>query len=138
MRGLIAIQKPDRFRLRVFGPGGISLFDLLSLPSGVEILSSIRDATDPQLRALFTSIAEDLRVAYDLGSSAAQVTAVEGDHVVRTNSDRSVTLSGFVATNGAVTFTDMKIENLRLHYRVHVKVSHLSLNPVLDSLLFDK
>src|SRR5689334_15838596 len=28
VRGMIAVERPDRFRLQAFGPGGIVLFDL--------------------------------------------------------------------------------------------------------------
>ena len=138
IRGLIAILRPDRFRLRVLGPGGIALFDLLSLPEGVHIVQSIRNATDPRSRELFSSIAEDLRLAYDLRGHAPATTTLEANRVVARSDSRVVTLGHFVSQDSAALFTDLQIDNRTLHYQVHVKVSNLRVNPPLDPDMFNK
>ncbi|MCU1281583.1 MAG: glycosyltransferase [bacterium] len=43
LRGLIAVERPDRFRLRALGPGGITLFDVVSVGGEVRIIESIKD-----------------------------------------------------------------------------------------------
>ena len=42
LRGVVAVQQPDRIRLRALGPGGITLFDLLSVGGRVKVLESVR------------------------------------------------------------------------------------------------
>ena len=83
MRGLIAVQRPDRFRLRALGPAGLTLFDVISVGGEVQVVESIKDPNASALGKILPSMAGDLQAAYDLEPRPAERTvAHEGDETV--------------------------------------------------------
>ena len=66
IRALIAVQRPDRFRLRALGPAGITLFDIVDVGGRVRVLESIKDPNSGALAKTLPSMAADLSAAFDL------------------------------------------------------------------------
>jgi hypothetical protein len=66
-KGVIAVRRPGAFRLRVLGPAGIDLFDLLYLSGKVKILH-VADMLkrSSKLPQILSSVAEDIRTIYRL------------------------------------------------------------------------
>ncbi|HEX9103206.1 MAG TPA: glycosyltransferase, partial [Polyangia bacterium] len=42
LRGLIAVERPDRFRLRALGPAGLTLFDIVSVGGQARVIEAIK------------------------------------------------------------------------------------------------
>lgn len=129
MRGIIAIERPDRFRLRALGPGGITLFDLIDVGGQVTVVHSIKDPSNSTLGTLVRSMAEDLAAAYDLeprppGRSISH----RGDSVVIREPGRVV----------QETPSRIEIDNTAHHYKVQVVVSHVENDVPLDPNLWSK
>ena len=72
LRGVIVVERPGRFRLRALGPGGITLFDLLSVDGRTTVVQSLRDPEGELFSRLLGSIAGDLASAYDLRSRPSE------------------------------------------------------------------
>jgi hypothetical protein len=127
LRGLIAVERPDRFRLRALGPGGITLFDIVDVNGQVRVLQSIRDPNSSSLQAVIESLAGDLQAAYDLMPRPA---------------DRSVGKVGkevIVQENGRTireTPHYIDIENKNGNYKVHVDVGSVEKDVKLDPTLW--
>jgi hypothetical protein len=85
LRGVIAVQRPDRFRLRALGPAGITLFDIVDVAGNVRVLQSIKDPNAGALARILPSMAADLSAAYDLEPRPPErrVEHSDGETVVR-------------------------------------------------------
>lgn len=138
LRGLLAVERPDRFRLRALGPGGITLFDVLSVAGRVKVVEAIRDVTkDPTLGEVVRSMAGDLAAAYDLAPRPPdRQVAVEGDAVVVREPGRTVRLSDFRAVGAERYPARVDIENDARHYRVTVESGETTLDEPLAPALF--
>lgn len=139
LRGVIAVEEPDRFRLRALGPGGITLFDLLSIAGHTEVLRAIRDPRSSALGPIIDALAGDLQAAYRLAPAppGRRVTIEKGRVVVR-EPGRTVTLSGFVRVGGKPVATRIDVDNQARGYTVHVEVSQLAVDEPLDPALFSR
>ena len=137
LRGLIAVLRPDQFRLRALGPAGLTLFDLLVKDGKPTVVSAIRSPSDgasgQTLADVITSLAADLACAYALAPSAERTLRLEGDTVVVEEPGRKVRLSRF--SGDKPTWHRAEIEAAR--YRVTVEVSRVELDPVIDSAMWD-
>ncbi|HEY7957843.1 MAG TPA: hypothetical protein VII38_21220 [Polyangia bacterium] len=139
LRGVIAIERPDRFRLRALGPGGITLFDLLSVGGKVEVLKAIRDPRSSQLGPIITALAGDLQAAFRLTPAPpGRKVAIEDGAVVVREPERTVRLTGWRKVSGRAVATRIEIENPGRHYTVHVEVSNIEVDPALDPALFSR
>ena len=49
VRGLIAVERPDRFRLQAFGPGGVTLFDLIKVGGDIRVVQGMGELRRPAL-----------------------------------------------------------------------------------------
>jgi hypothetical protein len=126
LRGLIAVARPDRFRLRALGPGGITLFDIVDVQGQVRVLEALKDPNSSSLRRVLESLAGDLSAAFDLEPRPA---------------DRHVSQSGETVTTVTIEEKDrvvnetaqtIDIDNKRENYRVHVDVSSVEMDVPLD------
>jgi hypothetical protein len=129
LRGLIAVERPDRFRLRALGPGGITLFDVMSVHGEVTVLQALRDPNAPALARIIESMAGDLDAAFDLtprptGRTVGRV----GDEVVVTEPGRTV----------RETPERIQIDNAAMQYKVTVTVRAVETNVPLDPKMFVK
>jgi hypothetical protein len=137
LRGVIAVEQPDRFRLRALGPGGITLFDLLSIGDQVKVLQAIRDPERASLRPILESIVGDLRAAFQLSPAPAERrAAIEGDAVVIRDPDRTVRLSRFARVAGQSVPLRLEIDDRARGYTVIVDVSQVALDVPLDPALW--
>jgi hypothetical protein len=113
LRAVIAIQRPDRFRLRALGPGGITLFDLVAVAGRVKVLEAIRDSSS--LGEIIQSMTGDLQTAYRLTPRPP-----DGEREVKRAPGR------------------IEIENRARHYHVTVESSDERRDEPLDPALFSE
>ena len=66
VRGMVAVERPDRFRLQAIGPGGITLFDLIKVGGDVKVVQSMAGADSSLQQKVLLSIGADLSAMYDL------------------------------------------------------------------------
>jgi hypothetical protein len=130
LRGAIAVEQPDRFRLRALGPGGITLFDLRVVGASVKVLQAIRDPSKSVLGEIIESLAGDLRAAFFL------VGRRENNSMVVEDTERTVTLSHFVRVAGKAVASRIDIVNRAHHYTVAVDASNFEIDSPLDPALF--
>ncbi len=137
LRGVVAVERPDRLRLRALGPAGITLFDLLVTDGRPRVLSAIRrpedGASGKTLEGVIASLAQDLACAYDLAPRAAgRHTRLEDAQVVVEEPGRTVRLSRFSGTPATWRRADISTEK----YTVTVEVERVEIDPALDPSLF--
>ena len=137
LRGVIAVQRPDRFRLRALGPAGLTLFDLLVRRGEAKVISAIRkpgDAGGDALAGVIASLAADLACAYALEPRPAARTAVlDGDAVLVTEPGRRVRLSRFAGRPPLWRRAEIAAGN----YGVVVEVEDADPDAALDPALFE-
>jgi hypothetical protein len=127
LRGLIAIERPDRFRLRALGPGGITLFDIVDVGGQVKVVRAIKDPNASSLGQILDSMAGDLSAAYDLEPRPPERTIEHrGDEVVVREPGREV----------RETPQRIDIDNTAHHYKVHVDVGKVANDVALDPALW--
>jgi hypothetical protein len=137
LRGIVAVERPDRLRLAALGPAGIKLFDLLVRNGQPKIISAIRAPdSGPGGQALadvIASLASDLACAYDLAPvpSERHVRA-EDDSVIVEEPGRWVRLSRFAGKPATWRRAEIKAAK----YRVIVEVDEQATDVVLDADVF--
>ena len=138
MRAVIAVARPDRFRLRALGPAGITLFDLLYRGGEVTVLRALRDPSSSDLLGrVIAAMAGDLAAAYGLGPSPPGRTVERGpDRLVVREPGREVQLDDFFRLGGKVTAARITVDNRQIDYRVEVVVSEVVLDEALSEELF--
>jgi hypothetical protein len=138
LRGLIAVERPDRFRLRALGPAGITLFDLLFRDHVLTVLRSLRDPHGEALSRLFVSITADLAVAFELLPQPAGHVRwrVDGGRLIAEEPDRTITLSDFRGEGAKVAPSRLSIDNRALRYKVEISAHGTLLDEPLDPALF--
>jgi Protein of unknown function (DUF3261) len=138
IRGVIAVARPDKFRLRALGPGGITLFDVLYRGGDIRILHALRDAgPGTPLERIARTMAGDLAAAYQLAPAPVERTArVEPSAIAVSEPGRDVRLTEFRAVDGKSAPTHLLIDNRTANYTVTVRVENLTLDEPLDPALF--
>jgi hypothetical protein len=137
LRGIIAVERPDRFRLRAVGPAGITLFDLLDVAGDVKVLQAIRDPSSSALGPVTQALAGDLAAAFDLQPAPPErAVTVEKDAITVREPERTVRASRFVSVGGQAVPMHIDIENRALHYTVSVDASGVELDQPLDPALW--
>ncbi len=139
LRGVIAVERPGRFRLRALGPGGIALFDLLYLDGEVRVVKSLRDAAagESAFGRIVRGMARDLALAYGLAPRPpGLVEAAGGGRITLRDGERTVTLSDFVAVGRDAAPARITIDDRALHYRAVVEAHDIRLDEPLDPRLF--
>jgi hypothetical protein len=127
LRGLIAVARPDRFRLRALGPAGLTLFDVVDVGGNVRVLQAIKDPNGSALGKILPSMAGDLSAAYDLAPRPPErtVTRQDGATVIRENG-RTIT----------ETPARIDIDNTAGGYKVHVDVVSVDKDVALDPAMW--
>ncbi len=127
IRAVIAVERPDKFRLRALGPAGITLFDVVGASGRTRVLNSIRDPSGPMMATLLESIAADLATAYDLEPRPPSRKISESrNRRVITDGERTV-----VATPARI-----EIENRAHRYTVTIESFSVETDAPLDPALF--
>jgi hypothetical protein len=138
LRGIVAVERPDRLRLRALGPAGITLFDLIVNKGEAKIVSSIRNPNEGSagqtLAEVIRSLAADLACAYTLEPRPPErhVTVENGVAVVE-EPGRRVQLSSFAGTPPIWRHADISAGR----YHVVVEVDDAEIDPTLDPSMFD-
>jgi hypothetical protein len=136
LRGLIAVERPDRLRLRALGPAGITLFDLLVRTGHAKVLSAIRGPSDSTsgraLGDVITSLAADLSCAYALEPGVGRSVRLDGNAVLVEEPGRRVRLSRFAGSPPTWRRAEIAAGN----YFVLVEVDQVTADPSLDPTMF--
>lgn len=139
VRGLIAVERPDRFRLKAMGPGGITLFDLIKVGGDTRVVQGVAAADSSLQQKVLLSIGADLSAAYDLEprlpSRKKDVAYKEGEVRV-IEPERTVLLQQFKEVQGQSVPTHIEIRNNALDYNVTVDVESAVLDEKLDPSMF--
>jgi hypothetical protein len=137
LRGAIAVARPDKFRLRALGPGGIALFDILVRGGEIKVLQAIRDPNASALGGVIAELAGDLSAAYALEPApAGRTVKIERDVVILEEPTRTVRLSRFTQIAGQPVPLKMDVENRARRYRVSVEVREVEIDVTLAPGLF--
>lgn len=140
VRGLIAIERPDRFRLRAMIPGsGVQLFDLVKVGGDVKVVKGVPTLDSSLQQRILLSIGADLSATYDLeprlpyrkkdvGYKEGEVRIVEPERTVR--------LQQFKEVQGQSVPTHIEIRNNALDYDVVIDVESAVLDERLDPTMF--
>jgi len=139
VQGLIAVERPDRFRLKALGPGGIEIFDIIKVGGDVKVVQSLPGADSSLQQKVLLSIGNDLSAAYDLEprlpSRVKNVGLKEGE--LRTvETERTVRAMQFKEVQGQSVPTHIEIDNTALNYRVVIDVAEASLDEKIDPAMF--
>ena len=139
VRGMLAVERPDRFRLQALGPGDIQLFDIVKVGGEVKVVQSLAGAGSSLQQKVLLSIGNDLSAAYDLEprlpSRVKNIGLKEGElRIVET--ERTVRCMQFKEVQGQSVPTHMEIDNTALNYRVVIDVESATLDEKLDPKLF--
>lgn len=137
LRGVIAVSRPGSFRLRALGPGGITLFDVLSVDGRVEVLAALRDPQGTVLEKILSALATDLAAAYDLEPRPAERSVrIEDRALVVTEPERSVRLEAFRPVHGGSAPGRMVVEDRVGNFRLTIDAEQSELDVPLDAELF--
>ena len=115
VRGLIAVERPDRFRLQAYGPGNITLFDLIKVGGDIKVVQGM-PGTDNQLEQKI------------LGLKEGELRIVETERTIRAQQFKEI--------QGQSVPTHVIIDNNALGYNVVIDVESASLDEKLDPALF--
>ena len=121
LRAVIAVQRPDRFRLRALGPAGITLFDIVDVGGNVRVVESIKDPNAGALAKILPSMAADLSAAYDLEPRPP---------------GRKISQHAVEEPGRRVTETPSSIDIETDEYKVHVDVDSVEKDVTLDPALW--
>lgn len=138
LRAVVAVSRPDRFRLRVLGPAGITLVDMVSIGGEVRVLQAIRGVSGgTKLGTLVMSMAADLAASYDLRPLPRERTVTtRGSEVVIVEPGRTVRLGAFRGDGKNSYPGHIEITNETNHYRVTIEAGETVLDEALDPELF--
>ncbi len=137
LRGLVAVARPDRLRLRAFGPGGLTLFDLIYRHGETTVLSALLGRADEKLQPILRGLGSDLAGLYNLQPQPAGRTVVpQNGHLLLRDSERTIELSEFRTIAGRAIPTRIQIDHPALAYRVTIEVVDVTLDSLLDPALF--
>ncbi len=139
VRGLIAVERPDRFRLRAIGPGGITLFDLVKVGGDIKVLQGVAAGDSSLQQKILLAIGADLSAAYDLEpklpSRTKDVGLKEGEVRV-VEPERTVRLQQYKEVQGQSVPTHIEIRNNAFDYNVTIDVEKADLDEKLDPGMF--
>jgi hypothetical protein len=133
LRGLIAVGRPDKLRLRALGPGGILLFDVRAVAGKIEVLYALKDPTSSVLGTVLQSMVADLEAAYDLAPRPAErKSRLLAERVVIEEPGRKVELLEFVEVNHHALPRRILMHNLAQSYEVEVRISQSHVDDPLE------
>ena len=139
VRGVVAVERPDRFRLQAKGPGDITLFDLIKVGGDVKVVQSMAGADSSLQQKVLLSIGADLSAMFDLEpihpSHKKYVDLKVGELRIVEN-ERTIRAQQFKEVQGQSLPTHIDIDNTALNYKVSIDVLEASLDEKLDPALF--
>lgn len=139
VRGLIAVERPDRFRLQAFGPGGVTLFDLIKVGGDIRVVQGMPGAEAKLEQKILLSIGADLAAAYDLEPklpSRQKILGLKEGELRIVETERTIRAQQFKEIQGQSVPTHVLIDNTALGYQVVIDVESAGLDEKLDPALF--
>lgn len=158
LNGFLAVQYPDRFRLRATAFGGVTLFDLLHVAGKTEVLAVHPDvASKGPTALLWPQLGRDLALALGLeplppydameaaggrwilrapGGVTTEVARPGGVVLREVREGRTVSFADHAAAGGVVVPVAFTVENAVSVYRADVEVTKVEPNVTLDPRLF--
>lgn len=139
LRGTVAVERPDRFRLQGFGPGDVTLFDIIKVGGDTRVIRTPPTSGSSLQEKILYSISADLSATYDLEptlpSRQKTVGLKEGELRI-TENERSIRAGQFKEVQGMSIPTHIVITNSALNYTVTIDVESANLDEKLDPALF--
>ncbi len=139
VRGLVAVERPDRFRLQAYGPGNITLFDLIKVGGDIKVVQGMPGADQRLEQKVLLSIGADLAAAFDLEPklpSRQKILGLKEGELRIVETERTIRAQQFKEIQGQSVPTHVVIDNNALGYNVTIDVESASLDEKLDPALF--
>jgi len=139
VRGMIAVERPDRFRLQAYGPGAIMLFDIVKVGGETRVVQGMRGADTSLQQKVLLSIGADLSATYDLEPkqpSRQKILGLKEGELRVVETERTIRAQQFKEVQGQSVPTHVDIDNQALNYRVSIDVESATLDDKLDPALF--
>jgi hypothetical protein len=139
LRGMIAVERPDRFRLQAYGPGNVTLFDIIKVGGDIRIVQGMKGADTSLQSKVLLSIGADLAAAYDLEPrlpSRQKLLGLKEGELRIVETERTIRAQQFKEVQGQSIPTHMEIDNEALNYKVSIDVESATLDDKLDPSLF--
>jgi hypothetical protein len=139
IHGMLAVERPDRFRLQAFGPGNIILFDIVKVGGDIKVIQGMRGADTSLQQKVLLSIGADLSAAYDLEPklpSRQKILGLKEGELRVVETERTIRAQQFKEVQGQSVPTHIDIENSALNYKVSIDVESATLDDKLDPALF--
>ena len=139
VRGLIAVERPDRFRLQAFGPGNMTLFDLIKVGGDIKVVQGMPGTNQRLEQKILLSIGADLAAAFDLEPrlpSRQKILGLKEGELRIVETERTIRAQQFKEIQGQSVPTHILIDNTALGYSVTIDVESAGLDEKLDPALF--
>lgn len=139
VRGLVAVERPDRFRLQAYGPGNITLFDLIKVGGDIKVVQGMPGSEGQLEQKILLSIGADLAAAFDLEPrlpSRQKILGLKEGELRIVETERTIRAQQFKEIQGQSVPTHVIIDNTALGYSVTIDVESASLDERLDPALF--
>lgn len=139
VRGMIAVERPDRFRLQAYGPGAIMLFDIVKVGGDTRVIQGIRGADTSLQQKVLLSIGADLAATFDLEPrlpSRQKILGLKEGELRVVETERTIRAQQFKEVQGQSVPTHINIDNEALNYHVSIDVESATLDDKLDPGLF--
>jgi hypothetical protein len=137
--GMVAVERPDRFRLQAFGPGGVTLFDLIKVGGDIKVVKGMAGGDGSLQEKVLLSIGADLAATFDLEPklpSRQKILGFKEGELRIVETERTIRAQQFKEVQGQSVPTHITIENSALNYTVTIDVESATLDDKLDPALF--
>ena len=125
VRGILALERPDRLRLRVLGPASVTLFDLLASQGKCSVVSwpyGTAPAQGSPASQILRALCHDLLAAYGLGPKPSPAT--------------TITYGDWRRVFGSLEPFRVRLENKAHGYSADIRVVRLAVDPNLPPDVF--
>jgi hypothetical protein len=138
MRGMLAVERPDKLRLRALGPAGITLFEVVKRGADGAVVNTLKDPKGTALEKVIELLRADLDAVYRLAPlTDGSAHVIEGDAALYRATGREVRLTKFVNIGKHAVAEHIEIDVKEpLTYHVSIDASDIELDVPLDPALF--
>lgn len=139
VQGMVAVERPDRFRLQALGPAGVKLFDLIKVGGDIKVVQGVPGADSSLQQKVLLSIGADLAAMYDLEPrlpSRQKILGLKEGELRVVEFERTIRAQQFKEIQGQSIPTHIQIDNNALNYKVSIDVEQATLDDKLDPALF--
>jgi hypothetical protein len=139
VQGMVAVERPDRFRLQALGPAGVKLFDLIKVGGDIKVVQGVPGADSSLQQKVLLSIGADLAAMFDLEPrlpSRQKILGLKEGELRIVEFERTIRAQQFKEIQGQSIPTHIQIDNNALNYKVSIDVEQATLDDKLDPALF--